>query len=286
MTYRYMQQQTHQFPVRKMARLFEVSVSGFYAWLKRTPSQRQVADKALVEQIKRIHKQHKRRYGSPRITEELQAEQVKVSHNRVARLMRVHGIVARRKRRYVHTTDSTHRLPVADNLLARQFQAQIPGTKWVSDITYLPTTSGWLYLTVIIDLWDRKVIGWSLANDLSASHVVRALTSACQNRRPQPDLLFHSDRGSQYCSQEFRQALLQVCPTVRQSMSRKGNCWDNACAESFFKTLKHEMDGLKGRSTKDQVRLAVFEYIEAYYNRIRRHSALGYHTPVSFKLVA
>jgi transposase InsO family protein len=200
--------------------------------------------------------------------------------------MRQNDLSARAKKKWVVTTDSGHSLPVADNILNREFAASAPGMKWVSDITYLPTAQGWAYLCVVIDLWDRKVIGWSLATDMAAIHTVRALLMACMNRRPRPGLIFHSDRGVQYSSGEFRAALAKACPQVRQSMSRKGNCWDNACAESFFKTLKRELAELNGRSSRKQTEIAVFEYIEAYYNRIRKHSTLGYATPLTFSKLA
>jgi len=286
MAFLFMIKHQNRFCVRKMAKVFGVSISGYYAWRTRKPSRRRQADDALAARIKVIQKRHKGNYGSPRMTKELRAEQVKVSRKRVARLMKQHGLSVKQRKKWVNTTDSRHHEPVAENILNREFRATASGMKWVSDITYLHTTQGWLYLCVILDLWDRKVIGWSLATDMGAVHVVRALTMAHQNRQPAPDLIFHSDRGVQYCSIEFRQALLKACPTVRQSMSRKGNCWDNACAESFFKTLKRELSALNGRSTRKQTQLAVFEYIEAYYNRIRRHSALDYSTPISFSKTA
>jgi transposase InsO family protein len=195
--------------------------------------------------------------------------------------MREQGLKARRRRKWVKTTDSRHPLSVAKNLLNRKFYADGPGQKWVSDITYLAAGGGWLYLTVIIDLFDRKVIGWAMSDSLAAQCVCLAFTMACHNRPPSERLLFHSDRGVQYCSEEFRRALVKGCPTVRQSMSRKGNCWDNACAESFFKTLKEEMGIMGRRYNRKQVKAAVFEYIEIYYNRCRRHSALGYATPLA-----
>jgi transposase InsO family protein len=276
-----MRKHQEQFCLRKMAKIFEVSVSGYYAWKVRKLSRHAQTDSALVQRIKIIQQRHKGRYGSPRMWEDLRDENIKTSRKRVARLMRQNGLSAKTTKKWTATTDSCHTMPFAENILDRDFTATAPGTKWVSDLTYLKTTQGWLYLCVIIDLWDRKVIGWSLATDMSAVHTVRALVMAAINRKPQHGLIFHSDRGIQYCSVEFRDALRHACPTVRQSMSRKGNCWDNACAESFFKTLKRELDGLGGRSTRKQVQLAVFEYIEVYYNRIRRHSTLGYRTPVA-----
>ena len=277
-----MYQYQNQYSITKMARVLGVSRSGYYAWLEWRPSRREAADRELGDLISKIFYEHQRRYGSPRVWEELKDRyQVKVSRKRVERLMREGGLPARGRRKHVVTTDSGHGLGIADNLLNREFHAEGPGEKWVSDITYLRTTAGWLYLTVIIDLWDRKVIGWAFSEDLLAGHVGRALAMACGNRPPKAGLLFHSDRGVQYCSEEFRGTLGRMCPGVRQSMSRKGNCWDNACAESFFKTLKWEVDVLEGRHNKTQVKAAVFEYIEIYYNKKRRHSALGYATPLA-----
>jgi len=281
MAYLFMLKHRERFPIRKMAKIFEVSISGYYAWKSRKPSQRSQTDSTLVQRIKIIQKRHKGRYGSPRMWDELREEKVKTSRKRVARLMRQNGLSAKSTKKWIATTNSRHTLPVAENILNREFTATAPGTKWVSDLTYLRTTQGWLYLCVIIDLWDRKVLGWSLATDMEASHTVRALVMAILNRKPQQGLIFHSDRGVQYCSAEFRTALKKAVPTVQQSMSRKGNCWDNACAESFFKTLKRELAELNGRSTRKQTQLAVFEYIEAYYNRIRKHSTLGYAAPVA-----
>jgi transposase InsO family protein len=196
--------------------------------------------------------------------------------------MRESGLCARFRKRWKRTTDSRHGLAVAENLLRRDFSAAHPGEKWVSDITFVLTKDGWLFLTVILDLFDRRVIGWCLANDLKAEHVCHALDKACKNRKPQESLLFHSDQGVQYCSEEFRTLLRKLCPTARQSMSRKGNCWDNACAESFFKTLKAEVKELDGKHTAKEVRLAIFEYLEIEYNKHRRHSALGYVSPEAF----
>jgi len=267
--------------VAKMAKILRVSRSGFYAFEGRKPSKHELKDQELVKLIKQIFKEHCDRYGSPRIWEELKSKGYKVSRKRVERLMREQKLWARRHRKYVKTTDSSHGLVVAENTLNRCFQSSYSGEKWVSDITYLRTIFGWLYLTVVIDLWDRKVIGWSMGKELTASSVCRALEMAVTNRFPRSGLIFHSDRGVQYCSEEFRTLLNRLCPSVRQSMSRKGNCWDNACAESFFKTLKVELDILDGKHTKKEVQTGVFEYIEIYYNRCRRHSALGYAIPIA-----
>ena len=208
-----------------------VSRSGYYAWEEREPCRREEADRELSELIGRIFREHRGRYGSPRIWAELRSRGWRVGRKRVERLMREQGLRARARRRRVATTDSRHRLAVADNILNRDFLAAYPGEKWVSDISYLRAGGGWLYLTVILDLFDRRVIGWSMAEEMTARGTCRALAMAVGNRPAREGLIFHSDRGVQYCSEEFRGELNRLCPSVRQSMSRKGNCWDNACAE-------------------------------------------------------
>jgi len=264
-----------------MTGLFGVSRSAYYKWAKNGVStRRQEADAGLLSIIKDIVEKHSRRYGSPRVRRELLRLGIRVSLKKVALLMRKHGLNARKKTAYVRTTDSKHNLPVCENALDRDFHAEKPGQKWVSDITYLRTAAGWLYLTVIIDLFDRKVIGWSFSCSMeTAGTTIAALRMAFKNRAVEKDLIFHSDRGVQYCAQSFCNLLREMCPAVRQSMSRKGNCWDNACAESFFKTLKTELETLKGRHSEGEVRRSVFMYIESYYNRIRMHSALDYIAP-------
>jgi transposase InsO family protein len=194
--------------------------------------------------------------------------------------MREHGLNARFRRKFIQTTDSRHGFEVCENILNRDFHADGPGEKWVSDITYLWTAGGWLYLTVVPGLFDRKAIGWAFSAAMDAlSTVVPALIMACMNRKPAEGLIFHSDRGARYCCKAFREKLGGLCPSARQSMSRKGNCRDNACAETFFKTLKRELETLDGKQTAQTVRVSVFEYIETYYNRTRRHSALDYFAP-------
>jgi transposase InsO family protein len=244
-------------------------------------------DAELIRLIKEIVEEHHYRYGSPRVRAELLKKYGKsVSVKKVAHLMRENNLNASRKRRFVKTTQSNHQQPVFENILNRKFKADGSGQKWVSDITYLRTLCGWLYLSVIIDLFDRKIIGWSFSTCLEAEHTtVAALTMACKNRKPLEGLIFHSDRGIQYCAKVFCDKLRELCPSVRQSMSGKGNCWDNACAESFFKTLKVELDTLEGKHSKGEVRQSVFMYIEAYYNRVRRHSVLDYVAPNVFDLV-
>jgi len=271
----------NKYSVSKMARLLGVSRSGYYVWEKGKPEKRKEKEIELTELIKHIFTEHRGRYGSPRVWAELKSRGWRIGRKRVERLMREQQLRARKRRKWVKTTDSRHNYCVSENILNRNFLASFPGEKWVSDITYLRTERGWLYLTVVLDLWDRKVIGWSMSREMLAEQVSQALVMAVKNRTPRKGLIFHSDRGVQYCSEEFRSTLKRLCPFVRQSMSKKGNCWDNACAESFFKTLKTELGILRGKYNYNQVRTAVFEYIEIYYNRCRRHSALGYATPLA-----
>jgi transposase InsO family protein len=285
MTYLFMNEHRNRYTIREMAGLFGVSSGAYYKWAKNGVSlRRSTADAELLRFIREIVIQHHRRYGSPRVREALRREYGKrVSLKKVARLMRENGLNARRRRKFIPTTNSNHGLPVCENLLDRQFHAEKGGQKWVSDITYLRTCDGWVYLTVVLDLFDRKVIGWALSADMESAHTtIAALKMAFKNRKAQDGLLFHSDRGVQYCAQSFRETLSGCCPSVHQSMSRKGNCWDNACAESFFKTLKGELETLDGKHSAASVRQAVFLYIEAYYNRVRLHSALDYCAPYGF----
>jgi len=287
MAYRFMKENTHRYTIKKMAALFGVSRSAYYKWARNGVSQRwEKADTELVRLIREIVVRHHWRYGSPRVRQELRTTYGKrVSLKTVARLMRENGLNAKRRRKFVPTTDSKHGLTVSENILNREFYAEKGGQKWVSDITYLRTAFGWVYLTVVLDLFDRKVLGWALSGGLQASDTtVAAVEMAVRNRNPGSGLVFHSDRGVQYCAHSFREVLSTRCPSVRQSMSRKGNCWDNACAESFFKTLKRELETLDGRHTEAEVRQSVFIYIEAYYNRVRMHSALDNVAPDVFYL--
>ena len=271
-----------QYSAAKMARLLGVSRSGYYAWKERKPSIRDEEECILTDLIKQIFEEHHGRYGSPRIWEELKGNGWHISRKRVERIMREQKLVAIGSKKCVYTTDSHHGFTLTENILNRNFYAEFPGEKWVSDITYIRTNNRWLYLTVIIDLWDRKVIGWSISKNLSADAVCLALIMAFGNRTPRDNFIFHSDRGVQYCSDDFKNSLYRLCPTARQSMSRKGNCWDNACAESFFRTLKRELNLSKRRYSANETKSMIFEYIEIYYNRRRRHSALGYAIPIAF----
>jgi len=276
-----------RYTIKKMAELFWVSRSAYYKWVKAEKSKpHDDPDAELVRLITEIVLENTYRYGNPRIKKELfKRHGLCVSRKKIARLLRKHGLNARRMRKYTTTTDSKHSYPVCENILNRDFFAAKPGQKWVSDITYLRTTNGWLYLTVVIDLFDRKVIGWALSDNLEAVNTtIPAFEMAVKNRTAENDLIFHSDRGVQYCAYSFRDVMRKYLPSVQQSMSRKGNCWDNACAESFFKTLKSEEEKTSGKYSAVEVRQAVFFYIESYYNRVRMHSALDYVAPNDYYL--
>lgn len=269
------------FPVSVMCRTLEVARSGFHARLNRPASPRHAENRRLLMEIKTIHERSRKTYGSPRIHAELKASGRACGKHRVARLMRRHGIVSRHKRKFKATTHSNHSYPVAENLLQRQFDVSGPGQCWVSDITYVPTREGWLYLAVTLDLFHRKVIGWAIGRWIARQLAIDALTMAIRNGHRKPGLIHHSDQGIQYASREF-QTLLKACG-IRCSMSRKGDCWDNAVAESFFHTLKVELVRGKLYDTRQEARTAIFDYIEVFYNRQRRHSHLGYLSPVDFE---
>jgi putative transposase len=284
MKYQFIANHRDTHSVEKMARVLKVSRSGYYAWLGNPASEHYRRDEMLVATISSIQKKSKRRYGSPRVTRELKRRGHRVGHNHVARLMKQNDLQARRRRRYRSTTNSDHSLPVAPNILNRQFGITEPNVAWVSDITYCATAEGWMYLCVIMDVASRKIVGWSLDRRMKAELVLGALMMAITRRRPPKGIIFHSDRGSQYCSRKVRRRLESY--GFIQSMSRKGNCWDNAPAESFFKTLKNELWGHKAFATREIARMAIFEYIEVFYNRQRLHSGLGYLTPVEFEQIA
>lgn len=279
-----MYQYKHRFAIVKMSRVLEVSQSGYYKWLNHTPSNREQTNEALLKAISKEHKASGENYGSPRIHRELVRKGWKVSRQRVARLMRKHRIQSKIRPKWKTTTDSNHAYPSSPNLLARDFKPGRQGQAWVSDITYLPTRQGWLYITVIMDLFDRKIIGWAMSTNMSAEDtVVLAWHMACMNRKPSGSLIFHSDRGVQYACNEFREELGRL-PGVRQSMSRKGNCWDNAPAESFFKSMKSEARPPKNL-TLEEIKTIVFNYIETFYNTKRLHSTLGYLSPNEYAAI-
>jgi transposase InsO family protein len=269
------------FEVRRMCRVLGLAPSRYYDWERKQQSERARQEAELLASIRRIFAKFRGRYGAPRVHDQLTREGVCVSRKRVARLMCEAGLRAKGRRKYKATTDSNHALPVAPNLLERDFHADRPDAVWVSDITYIWTRQGWMYLAVILDLYSRKVVGWSLAERMTAALVCNALGAAVRLRRPKPGLVFHSDRGSQYASHTFRRRLWRY--RMRQSMSRKGDCWDNAVAESFFATLKKELIRDRVIDTRDAARAEVFEYIEVFYNRQRAHSLLSYETPDAFE---
>lgn len=262
--------------------MFKVSRAGYYGWLRSTPSKRLKENQVIEQQIVEAFTDSKRLYGSPRIARVLNRKGIKVSRPRVARMMRQAGLRSVVKKKFKVTTDSNHKFAVPENKLDRDFKPGTLGATWVSDITYIKTKQGWLYLTTVIDLGDRKVIGWALSATMKAiDTVIPAFNMAKKNRPITQDLIFHSDQGIQYACHEFRN-LLEKNALITRSMSRKGNCWDNAVAESFFKTLKTECIYQHKLADKQQAALVVFEYIEAWYNRKRLHSALGYMSPEEF----
>ena len=264
-----------------MCEALEISRSGYYASLGREPSRRAKEDAELVAEIQEVHRASRGTYGSPRMHVELQAREFRVGRHRVARLMRENGITARFKRPFRRTTDSSHSLAVAPNHLDRNFTVDAPDKAWTTDITYVWTEQGWLYLAVVLDLFSRRVIGWSMAEHLRTELVLAALGMALGHRVPSHDLIHHSDRGCQYASHAYRDAL--ATHGIKCSMSRKGNCWDNAVVESFFGTLKTELVHRTRWKTRLAARTAIFEYIEVFYNRKRRHSHLGYMSPVNYE---
>ena len=284
MTFQFIRDHREHFPVRLMCRVLEASPSGFYDWLRRPESQRAAEDRALIEKIQAVHNESRRTYGSPRVHASLKAAGYRIGRKRVARLMRENDIRAKAKRKFKVTTDSRHDHPVVPNRLDRQFMVEAPNTVWLADLSYIWTREGWLYLAVVLDLFSRQVVGWAMDEQMPQELTLAALDMALQRRRPLPGLMHHSDRGSQYAAGAYQKRLAEhgiVC-----SMSRKGNCWDNAPMESFFHTLKTELVHHRDYLTRDEARRDIFEYIEVFYNRQRRHSTLGYLSPAQFEVTA
>lgn len=264
-----------------MCRVLQVSRSGYYAWLSRPGSYRSWVNRQLVSQIRLVHERSRRLYGSPRVTDELRDQGYVCNEKRVARLMRLHGIRAKTARKFRVTTDSKHSYPVAPNRLDRRFTVDRPNAVWVSDITYIWTSEGWLYLAGVLDLYSRQVVGWSMSRRVDGELTLSALRQAIARRHPDPGLLHHSDQGKQYAAGEYRKLLSEHGITA--SMSRTGDCWDNAVMESFFGTLKTEMVFFEKFSNRKEAKTKIFEYIEVYYNRQRRHSTLGSLSPAEFE---
>jgi putative transposase len=278
MKYQMIQRYSSHFKVSKMCQIMHVSRSGYYAFLRRPESELSKRQKAVLAEIKIIHKENYEIYGAPRITAELNNKGIHISKGMVSRLMRKNGIKSKTVKKYKATTDSNHDLPVAENILNRGFTANIRDRKWLSDITYIGTDEGWLYLAGIIDVYDGAIVGWSMNSRMTKALVINALSDACIRRNPEPGLILHSDRGSQYCSAKYQKEIAKrkfIC-----SMSRKGNCWDNAPMESFWGKLKTEWLYGKRFRTRDEAKRAVFEYIELFYNRKRLRSVNGYIPPL------
>jgi putative transposase len=281
-TFAWIEERRAEWPVTQMCRVLEVSRAGFYAWRSREPSKTETRREELTEQVTQIHAEVKARYGSPRMHAELVDRGHECCVNTVARVMREAGIAAKTKRKFRQTTDSNHSHPVAENVLDREFDPAEPNASWVADVTYIPTREGWLYLAVVMDLFSRMVVGWSMAATMTSRLVVDALEMALSDRSEgYLDLVAHSDRGSQYASEHYQRRLAEeriVC-----SMSRRGNCWDNAPMESFFASLKKELVHDEDYATREEATASIFEYIEVFYNRVRRHSTLGYVAPAEYE---
>jgi transposase InsO family protein len=275
-----MKQQT-EFRICAMCRVLQVSRSGYYESLKRPPSDHSIEDDKLRPQIEAAFETGRKNYGTRRIKDELKKQETRVSRRRIGRLMREEGIRVQTKRKFKVTTDSNHDKPIAPNLLEREFTVNAPDTVYVGDITYIPTREGWLYLAVVIDLFSRAVVGWSMGSRMNAGLVNAAMLMAIWKRKPAKGLIFHSDRGSQYASDSYRKILDDH--GLNASMSKKGDCWDNAVAESFFHTLKIELVHHCDYETREEARASIFEYIEVFYNRQRSHSTNGYEAPLVFE---
>jgi transposase InsO family protein len=281
MKYRAIKDSAGRFAVNLMCSALEVSASGYYAWLNRPESAQAQANRRLIDRIREVHWRARRAYGSPRITQELRADGHCVGENRVAGLMRAAQIRAKSARQWRATTKSSHRLPVAENTLNRAFNVTQPNRVWAGDISYVWTAEGWLYLAVVLDLYSRAVIGWAMSEQLTTDLAIQALTMALGRRKPKGALLHHSDRGIQYAAGDYQRLLAEH--GIDCSMSRKGNCWDNAVVESFFHSLKVELVHHRRYLTRDEARQDIFEWIEVFYNRQRRHSTLGYRSPAEFE---
>ena len=271
-----------QWPIAMLCPVLGVSSSGYYAWRRRPPSERAKRDARLAVEVRLAHKRGRGQYGSPRVHRELKAHGHRIGKKRVERLMRQEGIQGQRKRRFRCTTDSKHSQPVAANVLARNFQADAPNTVWVTDVTYVWTVAGWLYLAVLLDLFSRRVVGWAISETNDRALALEALRRALVARRPAAGLVHHSDRGSPYASDDYQAALRDA--GIVPSMSRSGDCWDNAVAESFFASLRAELLDNAHYSGRSDAIPSIADYIDGFYNPVRRHSSIGYVSPIEFEL--
>lgn len=283
MKFAFISEEKVAFPIAALCRLLVVSPSGYYAAQGRHRSLHARRDERLAEQVTEVHLASKRRYGSPRVHAEIKATGARVGRKRVARLMREKKLAGRTRRRFRTTTDSKHDFPIAPNVLKRDFTAIAPDRAWVTDITFVWTAQGWLYLAVILDLFSRRVVGWATSQNVDRHLALAALDAALARRRPPAGLVHHSDRGSTYASGDYRKAL--DARGIECSMSRKGDCWDNAVAESFFSTLKRELEGIDDFESRDGATLSIGDYIDGFYNIQRRHSAINYTSPIEFELI-
>jgi len=281
MRFRFIEENRAALPIGRLCQIMNVSSRGYRAYRSRPISQRQREDMVLLAHIREQHRLSLNSYGRPRMTEELKEIGLEVGHRRVGRLMRQNGISVVRTHKHKVTTDSNHKFNIAPNLLNRNFSAGRPNQKWVVDISYIWTREGWLYLAVVLDLYSRRVIGWAVSNRMKRDLAIRALNMAIALRRPPKGCIHHSDRGSQYCSHDYQKILRQN--GFKVSMSGKGNCYDNAAMETFFKTIKAELIWRHSWETRRAAEIAIFEYINGFYNPRRRHSALGWKSPLAFE---
>jgi len=277
----WIEERRSEYPLAVLCRVLEVSRSGYYAWAKRSPSETATRREALATQIQEVHTEMRGRYGSPRLTAELNARGITCCVNTVAKAMKTQGIRAKTVKRFVRTTDSNHRLPVAQNVLDRDFTPAQPNAAWVMDMTYIPTHEGWLFLALVVDLFSRRIVGWAMDATMTSRLVVDALEMAVRQRCVTAGLVAHSDRGSQYASDHYQSELRRLGMVC--SMSGVGQCWDNAVVESTFGSLKRELIHHETYATRDEAKASVFEYVEVFYNRVRRHSTLGYVSPAEYE---
>lgn len=284
MIFRHIDQKKADLSLARTCALFGVSASGFYAWKRRQPSQRQLDDMVFLAHIRSQFTLSRETYGSPRMHAELREDGLPIGRHRVARLMRENGLKALQKRRFKKTTDSEHGSPVAPNVLDQDFIAEQPNEKWGADISYIWTAEGWLYLAIVVDLFSRRIVGWATSDRMKKDLALTALKRALVLRQPTPGIIHHSDRGSQYCSGDYRKLLAGHKAVA--SMSGKGNCYDNAMVETVFKTIKSELIWRTAWQSRRQAHVAIGRYIDGFYNPVRRHSALGYKSPCRFEAEA